>query len=133
MLEDATLNIQGIFISDIDAGADDLTVTLSVKHGTLFLTTGGTTDVTVVAGAMDTATVTVSGAFDKLNTALQTLLYTPTANYNGTDTLTVTTNDQGNTGDANGNLIPNQPADALTDTDKLTITITPVNDAPVAQ
>ena len=63
----------------------------------------------------------------------QTLLYTPTANYNGTDTLTVTTNDLGNTGDANGNLMPNEPADALTDTDKLTINITPVNDAPVAQ
>ena len=132
MPEDATLNIQGIFISDIDAGANNLTVQLSVKHGTLFLTTGGATGVTVVAGALDTSTVTISGAFDKLNTALQTLLYTPTANYNGTDTLTVTTNDQGNTGDANGDLIPNQPADALTDTDKLTINITPVNDAPVA-
>ena len=67
-----------------------------------------------------------------INAALDSLLYTPTANYNGSDTLTVTTNDRGNTGDANGNLIPTELADALTDTDKLTITITPVNDAPVA-
>ena len=129
MDEDGTLNIQGVFISDIDVGAGDLTVTLSVKHGTLFLTT---TDVTVTAGALDTATVTILGKFDKINTALQTLLYTPTANYNGTDKLTVITNDQGNTGDANGNLMPNEPADALQDKDTLLITITPVNDAPVA-
>ena len=132
MLEDATLNIQGIFIADIDASAGDLTVTLTVRHGTLFLTTGGATGVSIVGGAMDTATVTISGAFDKLNTALQTLLYSPTANFNGTDKLTVTTNDQGNTGDANGNLIPNELADALQDKDTLLITITPVNDAPVA-
>ena len=127
MLEDAVLNIQGIFISDIDAGVADLTVTLSVQHGTLFLTA---TDVS--ATGLDTNTVTISGKFDKINTALQTLLYTPTANYNGTDKLTVTTNDQGNTGDANGNLIPNEPVDALQDKDSLRITITPVNDAPVA-
>ncbi|WP_287655336.1 VCBS domain-containing protein [Accumulibacter sp.] len=134
MLEDATLNIKGIVISDIDASAGDLTVTLTVKHGTLFLTTGGTTGVTVVGGALDTATATatIQGTTLNINTALDSLLYTPTANYNGTDTLTVTTNDRGNTGDANGNLMPNELADALTDTDKLTITITPVNDAPVA-
>jgi uncharacterized repeat protein (TIGR01451 family) len=132
MLEDGTLNIKGIVISDIDASAGDLTVTLTVKHGTLFLTTGGTTGVTVVGGALDTATATIQGTTLNINTALDSLLYTPTANYNGTDTLTVTTNDRGNTGDANGNLMPNELADALTDTDKLTITITPVNDAPVA-
>jgi VCBS repeat-containing protein len=132
MLEDATLNIKGIVISDIDASAGNLTVTLTVKHGTLFLTTGGTTGVTVVGGALDTATATIQGTTLNINTALDSLLYTPTANYNGTDTLTVTTNDRGNTGDANGNLMPNELADALTDTDKLTITITPVNDAPVA-
>lgn len=132
MLEDGVLDIDGIFISDIDAGAGDLTVALTVKHGSLFLTTGGATGVTVVGGALDTATVTIQGTTLNINTALDSLLYTPSANYNGTDTLTVTTNDLGNSGDANGNLMPNEPADALTDTDKLTIAITPVNDAPVA-
>ncbi len=85
-----------------------------------------------MGGALDTATVTIQGTTLNINTALDSLLYTPTANYNGSDTLTVITNDRGNTGDANGNLMPNELADALTDTDKLNITITPVNDAPVA-
>ena len=128
-LEDTPLNITGIFISDIDASGEDLTVSLSVNHGTLNLTS--LTDVTVTAGALNSATVTIRGAFDKLNTALQSLVYTPSLNYNGTDKLTVTTNDLGHTGDANGNLMPSELADALTDTDELTINITPVNDAPI--
>ena len=128
-LEDTPLNITGIFISDIDASGEDLTVSLSVNHGTLNLTS--LTDVTVTAGALNSVTVTIRGAFDKLNTALQSLVYTPSLNYNGTDKLTVTTNDLGHTGDANGNLMPSELADALTDTDELTINITPVNDAPI--
>ena len=39
--------------------------------------------------------------------------------------------DLGNLGDANDDLLVNA-ADALTDTDQLTINITPVNDAPAA-
>ena len=70
MLEDGVLDIDGIFISDIDAGAGDLTVTLTVKHGTLYLTTGGTTGVTVVGGALDTATVTIQGTTLNINAAL---------------------------------------------------------------
>ena len=128
-LEDTPLNITGIFISDIDASGEDLTVSLSVNHGTLNLTS--LTDVIVTAGALNSVTVTIRGAFDKLNTALQSLVYTPSLNYNGTDKLTVTTNDLGHTGDANGNLVPSELADALTDTDELTINITPVNDAPI--
>jgi len=54
----------------------------------------------------------------------------PDADYNGTDKLTVTTNDRGNTGDYDGNLTPNQPSDARTDIDEIVINITPVNDAP---
>ena len=47
--------------------------------------------------------------------------YAPTANYNGPATLTIVTNDLGNTG-AGG---------PLTDTDTVNITVNAVNDAPV--
>ena len=93
-LEDTALNITGIFVADIDAGGNDLTVKLSVKHGTLNLTS--LTDVSVTEGALNSATVTIRGAFDKLNSALQSLIYTPLLNYNGTDKLTITSNDLGN-------------------------------------
>ena len=127
-LEDTPLAITGISVTDVDAASGDLTMSLSVLHGTLNLNSAG---VTVSGGALTTATVTLRGSQNALNAALATLIYTPAANYNGRDTLTVTTNDLGNFGDADGNLTPGQPSDALTDTDSLPINITPVNDAPI--
>ena len=43
-------------------------------------------------------TMTFSGTVGAINTALNGLNYTPTANFNGAATLTVTTTDNGNTG-----------------------------------
>src|SRR5204862_8307203 len=53
------------------------------------------------------------------NAALDGLVYTPAANFNGADTLTLTTNDQGNTGSGG----------AKRDTDMVAITVNAVNDA----
>src|SRR5207253_286206 len=47
--------------------------------------------------------------------------YSPAANFNGSDTLTLTTDDQGNTGSGG----------AKSDTDTVALTIYAVNDAPV--
>ena len=96
-------------------------------HGTLNLTTTGLDS----SSGTGTKTVIFERQPGSLNTALATLIYTPALNYNGTDTLKIITTDLGNTGDANGNLMPNELADALTDSDKLLINITPVNDPPV--
>jgi peptidase M10/serralysin-like protein/cadherin-like protein/Big-like domain-containing protein/hemolysin type calcium-binding protein len=92
-------NGNAISVSDVDVGAGNLTVTLSVLHGTLTLSgiagldfTGGTGD-----GTAD-ATMTFSGTPAAINTALNGLVYNPAADYNGADTLTLTTNDNGNTG-----------------------------------
>ena len=62
-----------------------------------------------------------SGTLASLNAALAGLRYTPGADYNGPDTLTVGTNDMGNTGSGGP-----QSANA-----SVTITVTAVNDAPV--
>ena len=105
---------------DVNEGTGILKITLSVSGGTLSLngiagltfTTGdGTADVSMV----------FTGTVANINAALNGLTYAPTPNYNGSDTLSITTNDQGNTG-AGG---------ALSDTDTVGITINPVNDAPV--
>jgi hypothetical protein len=90
-----------------------------VAHGTLTL--GGTSGLTFTAGSNGSASMTFSGTLADLNTALAGLAYQPTANFNGGDTLTITTNDQGNTG-AGG---------ALSDTDTVAITVGAVNDAPL--
>jgi VCBS repeat-containing protein len=123
--------ITGISFADVDAANGTLQVTLAVGHGILNLTDLNGSAIT--SGALDSITVTLSGSLTQLNAALATLTYMPDADYNGTDKLTVTTNDRGNTGDYDGNLTPNQPSDARTDIDEIVINITPVNDAPIAK
>ncbi len=66
--------------------------TLSVLNGTLAL--GATSGVGVVSGDTS-ATVTVTGTIDQVNTALNGVVYTPTPAFNGVETVTVTTSDLG--------------------------------------
>ncbi|MGF6090342.1 VCBS domain-containing protein [Pseudomonas sp. 18173] len=134
-LEDVPLGIGGISVADIDANRDpnvadrNLSVTLSVLNGTLSL--GATVPGVTVIGA-NTATLTLTGTLANLNTALASLRYLGNLNFNGTDTLTVVSNDQGNYGDANGDGLPGTAGDALSDIDSLQIILAPVNDPPVA-
>ena len=109
-------NGNGLSVGDVDAGDGDVTATLSVADGILAVTTGGGA---TIAGD-GSGTVTITGTVSAVNAALASVTYSPAANFNGADTLTLTTNDQGNTGDGG----------ALTDTDTVGITVTPVNDAP---
>ena len=64
--------------------------------------------------------MTFSGTQAMINAALDGLRFTPNADFDGATTLTITTDDLGNTGGG-----------ALTDVDVLNITVNPVNDAPV--
>jgi len=119
--EDATLtfssaNSNAITISDSDAGSSPISVTLVVSHGTLTL--GSTLNVT--ASNNGTGTVTVTGSQANVNAALNGLVYHPSANYNGSDTLVVLTSDNGNTGSGGAQI----------DTDTVALTINPVNDQP---
>jgi Domain of unknown function (DUF4394)/Bacterial Ig domain/Calx-beta domain/Domain of unknown function (DUF4214) len=110
-----------ISISDPDAGANPVQVSLTATNGTLTLSNTAGLTFTVGDGTND-ANMTFTGTITDINAALNGLTFTPTANYNGPATLTITTNDQGNTGDP----LP------LSDTDVVNITVNPVNDAPVA-
>lgn len=87
--EDGTITINGFEVSDANT-SDTLTVKIVSQHGTLNLTT--TTGVTV--SGTDTNTLEIRGSNQsQLNTALNTLRYTPNANYSGSDALTITVND----------------------------------------
>lgn len=101
-----------------EAGSTDwLSATLSVLHGSLTVAAGSGATV----NNDGTGSVTVSGTAAQINAALEGLRYKPAANYNGSDTLTLTTTDGGNTGSGG----------ALADSDTVTITVQAANDAPV--
>jgi ELWxxDGT repeat protein len=100
-----------ITVSDPDAGVYPLEVTLTVEHGTLSLS--DLTGLTITSGSDDSASMTVEGSADYINAALNGLEYNPDADYFGTDTLTVITNDLGNIGTGG----------PLSDTDTVAVTI----------
>ncbi|MBF0185980.1 MAG: DUF4347 domain-containing protein [Magnetococcales bacterium] len=126
--EDAILTFNSgngnlLSVSDVSdtaqAGAtDQLSVTLAVLHGTVSATTGSGATLT----ANGTANVTVAGTAAQINAALDNLLYTPAANYNGNDTLTITSNDLGNSGSGG----------AKSDSDTVAITVNAIVDTPSA-
>ncbi len=88
----SSANGNAISITDLDAGGANNQVTLSVTHGTLTLaSTGG---LTFVSGdGTSDATMTLRGTASAINTALNGLSFSPTANYNGSATLTLATKD----------------------------------------
>ncbi|MBK9081556.1 MAG: DUF4347 domain-containing protein [Rhizobiales bacterium] len=119
-LEDTSLKLAGLSISDVDAASGTMTVTLSVSSGALTAASGGS----VTVGGSGTGTLTLTGTLANINAYLAAAAsqpsFAPATNANGAVTLTMTTNDGGNTGSGG----------PLTDVDTSTITVTPVNDAP---
>lgn len=77
-----------ITIADVDN--NNLSMTLSVSNGTLTL--GGTANLTNLLGN-GTNSVTFQGLAADVTTALNGLIYQGTANFNGTDSLSVQAND----------------------------------------
>ncbi|MGZ8420168.1 MAG: beta strand repeat-containing protein, partial [Allosphingosinicella sp.] len=128
--------LSGMTISDPDAdpATDDIFVTFQVVNGALDIRTdvvGGIVAGDIIAQATDT--ITVMATLDKINATLAAsngLTYSPNADFNGDDTLTVTTNDQG----ANGS-DPGLTADGTSeeDVDTRTISVAAAPDAPIAQ
>ena len=117
LTEDIAGAITGISFSDVDAGAGQLTVTLSVTAGALSASSGSG----IVIGGTATA-MTLTGTLADLNAfiAASKVLYTPAANATGVVTLTVSINDNGNTGSGG----------SLSDTKTVDLNIAAVNDAP---
>ncbi len=106
----ASVAVTGLSVSDPDNAS--LTVTLTVGRGTLTLASIAGLSFGTGDGTAD-ATMTFSGTTAAINAALGGLSYTPTANVNGADTLTMTTSDG-----------------SASDVDNVTINVAAVNDAP---
>ncbi|WP_173945398.1 VCBS domain-containing protein [Microvirga terrae] len=117
--ENTPAALTGITVSDIDAGAGNVTVTLSITGGSLSATTGA--GVTVGGTA---SSLTLVGSIADINAFLAAsgVTYTPSLNDAGTRVLTVSINDGGNTGSGG----------AQTNTRTVDLEIAAVNDAPVA-
>ncbi|MBI3464797.1 MAG: peptidylprolyl isomerase [Planctomycetes bacterium] len=110
----------GISITDPDAATNPVQMTLTASNGTLTLPVITGLTFTVGDGAADT-TMTFRGTIASINSALNGLAFLPTANFSGSASLQVTTNDLGNTG----------TGDPLSDTDTVAITVNALNRAPV--
>ena len=124
-VEDTSLVLSGLAISDVDIAAGNATVTLSVTSGTLTLSasvSGGVTSGQITGNGSSSITITAPVAAINATLAnVSGLTFAPEANASGPVTLTMLTSDNGGSG-AGG---------VLTDTDTSTITVSAVNDAPV--
>ncbi len=87
-------NANALTVSDPDAGTNDIRVKVDTDHGTLTL--ASTAGLTVTGNG--TGLVIVKGTIADINTALDGLTYQGEAGYTGPATVTLTTNDRGNSG-----------------------------------
>ena len=88
----SSANGNAISVSDSDAGANPLEVTLSVTNGSLTLS--GTAGLTFTVGnGTANSTMTFHGTTANINTALNGLVFSPTSNYSGSAALTIKTVD----------------------------------------
>ncbi len=92
----STSNSNAITVTDAFSAGNPDSLRISVLHGTLTL--GTTNGVSFVSGANGSSAFTVSGTVAKLDTALNGLIYQPTSNYTGSDTISVSATDSGLTG-----------------------------------
>ncbi|MHB0765674.1 DUF4347 domain-containing protein [Stutzerimonas sp. NM35] len=111
-----TANGNSISISDVDSGNGLMSVTLTAVNGTLSL--GSLTGINMANGTgQNSITMTIEGNRTNINAALQTLTFKGANNYLGAASVTIETNDNGNSGTGG----------AKTDVDTISINVIPVN------
>ena len=92
----STANGNRISVADVDAGGASVQIALSATNGTLAL--AGVAGLTFTAGANASASMTFTGSLTSINNALAALSFTPTTNFSGAATITVASDDLGNSG-----------------------------------
>ncbi|MGI8905333.1 MAG: beta strand repeat-containing protein [Candidatus Sumerlaeaceae bacterium] len=117
--EDTSISIVGVSFTDADIAAGNLRISLGATSGNLKL--GSVAGLTFLFGNDNSTTMTFTASIAAANTAVTGLVYSPPANFNGGDSITVSAGDQGQTGSGG----------ALTDSETIPVTVTAVNDAPV--
>ncbi len=126
--EDTALTLNGLTMADVDAGTSSVQLTVSVPAGVGVLNFAATPFITVLNNG--TGTVILQGQRAAIVNAVNSgaLTLAPATNYNGTSAVTFVFNDRGNAGRD-----PGLTADATSEEARTTATLTiaPVNDAPV--
>ncbi|WP_029277763.1 tandem-95 repeat protein [Pedobacter borealis] len=119
-VEDTAKPLTGLSFADQDAGNLSVVVTLAVPNGKGTITATSESGITIADSG--TNRITITGSTTAINNFIagSKVTYLPAANVNGTVPMSVSIDDQGNTGGS-----------ALTDTKTITLTIQPVNDIPV--
>ncbi|MGI9459986.1 MAG: hypothetical protein ACR2NF_08320, partial [Pirellulales bacterium] len=110
-----------ISISDPDAGNQEVEMELSSTNGVVTLVNRNlvSTGLTYLTGdGLEDTTVRVRGKITEINTALSWVAFTPSSNFTGSASLTITTDDLGNSGTGG----------AKSDTDTVSVTVNSLGD-----
>eukprot|EP00003_Mantamonas_plastica_P025455 TRINITY_DN49_c0_g3_i1.p1 TRINITY_DN49_c0_g3~~TRINITY_DN49_c0_g3_i1.p1 ORF type:complete len:4381 (+),score=1638.83 TRINITY_DN49_c0_g3_i1:70-13143(+) len=118
--EDTDLTISGVTVADVDIGAASMQLNMSVYNGGLSLVSTTGLVFSEGTGSSDASFVAV-GTITNINGALANVVYRGNANFFGTDNITMTVSDLGNSGSGG----------ALTAGQVVAVTVNAVNDAPV--
>jgi hypothetical protein len=140
IFEDTPTRVEGISIHDLDINEnlDSLMhTTLEVFHGTLTITDLSGLDL-IATDATDDRRITFEATLEDTANALSNLEYTSDLHYHSDvnhpeETLIITVDDRGNTGDmkdADGNILANNIQEVTT---TMLIPVLPVNDAPTLE
>ncbi|HIF9070233.1 TPA: retention module-containing protein [Photobacterium damselae] len=121
--EDTKLVITSLQVTDVDASETpdgNITISINVGHGTLSFPDG--TDLSGLTVQQDSkGRIVITGNVDDINKVLSDgIEYQPDQDFNGNDTMFVTADDLGNSGDGS----------PLSDVGRVDIAVTAVNDAP---
>ena len=119
--ENETLIFNGdkaISIADIDAGDNPVQVTLTTNNGTLNLNT--TNGLVFKSGNNGDRYLSFSGKIGNINANLNNSIFTPDPDFTGNTSISIITEDLGNTGGGN-----------LSDRDTINISVVSINQAPV--
>ena len=113
--ENTATHLSGISVSDVDAGARDITVTLALPDGSSGSLSAGNFDGVTIGGSA--IALTITGSLAEINTFLADtrhgVTYTPATGLIHDVTLTVTANDHGATG--SGGALDSAPQPVLLD------------------
>ncbi len=107
----SSANGNAITVADSGPGSNTDSLTLTVTHGTVTLST--TSGLTVTAGLNGSSSITVVGAVANLNAALSALTYKPITGYSGSDSLAISLKDSVDSLAASANValtVSNPPA-----------------------
>ena len=117
--EDIPLTISGVTVTDPDAGTQPILIELSTVAGSISLTSNAGLNMTDADGS--DGTLAFDGPQTAINAALaNSISYQPQPHFNGMDVLTITSNDQGESGSGT----------VQNDSRTVAITVAAVNDKP---